>query len=65
MLIKLHPRIINAHAAQIMPRYAPVRVTVIPATTDIVAAPTENGIILKRMTGVSEHTVRPLPKLTK
>ncbi len=59
MIINPHLRIITAQEAQIMPRYSPERVTAIPATADITAALRENGIILKSVSGGSEHSVRP------
>ena len=64
VVIKPHPRSINAQEPQIMPRYVPMRVTETPEITEVKAAPNENGIILKSMSGDSEQTAAPSRNLT-
>ena len=51
MVIKPHPRVVSAQAAQMVPRYAPKRETISPPAADIAAMPKENGIDLKGVSG--------------
>lgn len=58
VVIKPHPITITAQEVQIMPRYAPVRVTEKPARVAVAEMPKKKGITLK---SVLEHKLRSPP----
>jgi hypothetical protein len=64
VVIRPHPRTVVVQEPQIIERYVPKRVTKKPERTEVIAAPTENGIILESILNPMQRRRRDRSHLT-